>query len=144
MRKLLLLLIILFIFSNVNAATIQGNVYDFNLDPLKNTIIEIDTTPKQSVVAKDAFYSFEVNSGNYILTAVYTENNYIIYKIEEEIEITGEGTYNLDLILFPTIEEEVYEDLDLELIDFENGKTFNYWLVVIIALVIIFLIILFW
>ena len=144
MRKLLLLLIILFIFSNVNAATIQGNVYDFNLDPLKNTIIEIDTTPKQSVVAKDAFYSFEANPGNYILTAVYTENNYIIYKIEEEIEITGEGTYNLDLILFPTIEEEVYEDLDLELIDFENGKTFNYWLVVIIALVIIFLIILFW
>ena len=87
MKKLLLFITILLIISSVNAATIQGSVYDFNLDLLKNTIIEIDTIPKQSFVAKDASYSFEVSNGDYILTAIYAEENYILYKIEETIKI---------------------------------------------------------
>jgi len=144
MRKLLLFLLIFFILSNVNAATIQGNIYDFNLNLLENTIVEIDTTPKQSFVAKDAFYSFEVNNGDYILTAIYAENNYILYKIKEEIKITEDGTYNLDLILLPAIDDEFYEGEDLDLIEFENEKTNYTWTVLIILLIAIVLIIIFW
>lgn len=144
MKKLLLFITILLIISSVNAATIQGSVYDFNLDLLKNTIIEIDTIPKQSFVAKDASYSFEVSNGDYILTAIYAEENYILYKIEETIKITEDGTYNLDLILFPSIDEEFFEGEDIEIIDFENGETNYPWIILIIVLVIIFLIILFW
>ncbi|MBU1245966.1 MAG: hypothetical protein KKH88_00890 [Nanoarchaeota archaeon] len=143
MKKLLLLTIILFILSNVNATTIHGGIYDFNLDLLENTIIEIDTTPKQSIVAKDAYYSFEVPEGSYILSASYSEEGYILYEIDEEIQVVGDGDYVFDLILLPAIDDDFYQWVDFDVDNPYSGESFNYWWAIIIIIVVILLIILF-
>lgn len=144
MKKLLLLTIILFIFSNVSAATIHGEIYDFNLNLLEDTIVEIDTTPKQSVVAKDAYYSFEVPEGNYILSASFAENGYILYEIEENIEVIGQGDYVFDLILLPAVDDDFYQGIDFDVDNPYGEEGFDYWWIIIIVLAIIFLITLFW
>lgn len=139
MKKLLLLLVFLLIFSSVQAATIHGTVYDFNLDKLENVIVEINTVPKQSYVSKDATYHFDVNPGNYILAAAYLEDNYITYEIQEEIQIEDEGEYTLDLILMPSLDEEFYNGTEIELIDIydENGFDYNLLLIILAIILII-------
>jgi len=138
MKKTLILLIFLLFFSSVQAANIQGTVYDFNLDKLENVIIEIDTVPKQSYVSKDATYNLNVNPGNYILAAAYLEDNYILYEIQEEIQIKNDGDYTLDLILMPSLDGEFYEGTDINLIDIYEKNGFNYkWLLIILAIILL-------
>ena len=53
MRKIAIFLIVLILSTfSVVGATIQGSVYDMGLDLVKNTKIEINTAPKQMMIAK--------------------------------------------------------------------------------------------
>lgn len=90
----------------VSAVTIQGTVYDFDLSVRTDAVVEINTTPHQKIVAKDGSFSFDVPRGRYVLKASAKDG-----RVEENISAMSEGTYRLDLILFPSVDEELLEEM---------------------------------
>ena len=103
MKKLMLLLL-LFLVPLVSGATLHGEIYDLDFDIVNNVIVEIDSEPRQSVIASEGSYSFELNPGDYILLAKYYVGQELIASVEEEVEIIEDGDYVLDLILFPVFD----------------------------------------
>ena len=83
--------------SNVTA-TIHGATY---------TVININSNPPQSIVAKNGTYSFELGSGDYIITARYYRNGTVIYSKQATLKIEDEGNYVFDLLLYPVSENPV-------------------------------------
>ena len=100
-KKLFLLLFLLILAESVSAAIIHGSVYDISLDKVTDVRIEVDTTPKQLYVSKGGDYEFNVPIGTYTITASTLEAS-----ASEEISVQDEGSYVLDLILFPSFDEE--------------------------------------
>ena len=99
--------------SFVNAATIHGTIYDLSLKKVNNARIEINTSPKQFLVAQNGTYSFNVPNGFYTIKAQIAQKNTIIASVEENITIKQDGSYVLDLILFPDVEEGI-EDIGID------------------------------
>ncbi len=118
----------MFMVSTANAATIQGIVYDLSLTPVENSIVEVDSTPYQRLVAKDGSYSFNLPKGSYAIKAKADEDF-----AEENITITDEGIYNLDLFLFPALDEDLANDIDLET-DYEQAKRLPYSMAILVIL----------
>ena len=101
------LLMILLFSSFASAASIQGTVYDFELNKVSGTIVEINTTPIQKFVAKNGTYSFEVPAGRYLLEAIHVKSNEMT---QEEIVIASEGRYVIDLILLPDVDADLLDE----------------------------------
>ncbi|MHC1595390.1 MAG: peptidase associated/transthyretin-like domain-containing protein, partial [Candidatus Syntropharchaeales archaeon] len=124
MRVPLLLILIFTLITPLSHAdttcTIGGVAYDYlTLEPLPDTIIEINTTPPQTYVSKDGNYRLNVPEGSYHLTAKHYENNQLEYYTEENITVAGGGDYTLDLIMLPAIEDEfLFDEPDLS--DFDD------------------------
>ena len=120
-RIVCIFLLLVFLSGEALAATIHGTVYEWNsFKPLNNTVVEVNSTPEQYVVAKDANYSFNLTPGNYLITAFYLEGKNIVYAAKEEVVISDKGEYVHDLLLFPTYGEELlnqngFEGPDLNL-----------------------------
>ena len=76
------------------AATVKGTVFDSNLDPA-SAIISINTTPTQTMAAKNGSFSFQVPVGLFALTA--RAGN---YSISETVQVVHDGVFNIDLVLF--------------------------------------------
>jgi LPXTG-motif cell wall-anchored protein len=96
---------------NNNTATVHGEVYGWDtFEPLENAVVSVNSTPSQSMVAKYGTYSFELEPGNYSITAKYYQNNTTTYSATEPIMIKGGGTYVLDLLLLPVYSEVLMED----------------------------------
>lgn len=94
------------------AATVHGTIYswsDFER-PLRNAIVEVNSTPVQSKVATNGTYSFDLFPGNYTIKAKYYLNNVLELTNEEIISIEKEGDFTLDILLFPPTDSE-YEFL---------------------------------
>jgi uncharacterized membrane protein len=134
------------------AATIHGAVYEwYTFEPLENAIIEVNSTPPQSVVARYGIYSLNLVPGDYLITASYYQNNTITSYVEETISITDDGDYVMDLLLLPAYDEqllketessEIPEALDeetgiIEEEKEENGSRMSYY---IIAAILVFVI----
>ncbi|MFH1065410.1 MAG: hypothetical protein V1734_02800 [Nanoarchaeota archaeon] len=115
MRKKLLLLfaLLLFCINIAYAAELKGTIYNSQLELQKDSIIEINTEPRQSIVSKDGTYLFNVPSGEYTLFAKHMNGQEIDMSAEEEILVSSEGSYTLDLILFDTLEEAEIIDVDI-------------------------------
>ena len=95
--------------SNITA-TVQGRTYAWDtFEPLTDTVIDIDSTPPQSIVAKDGMYSFKLAPGDYSITARYYQNNTLVYSKETAFKVEDEGSYVLDLLLYPVSENTVAE-----------------------------------
>jgi uncharacterized membrane protein len=75
--------------ANNVTATVSGATYAFDntLKPLNDTLISINSTPPQTVVAKDGMYSFELVPGNYTINYSYYENGTLTYYKEETFAI---------------------------------------------------------
>src|SRR3989338_2473637 len=96
-RNILAIMVLTLIMVGIaTAATIQGTVYDLSLNKVSKSIVEVDSTPNQRLVTIEGKYSFNLPKGNYIITA--SANGEFA---KENISIADEGTYNLDLFLFP-------------------------------------------
>lgn len=108
------LIVAIFLVSIANASTIYGTVYDLSLKKVSNARIEINTQPKQVMIAQNGSYTFNVPNGQYIIKSQLMQKNTILASVEENITITQDGSYVLDLILFPDVEEGV-EDIGIEL-----------------------------
>ncbi|WP_440948835.1 helix-turn-helix transcriptional regulator [Methanosarcina sp. T3] len=97
-------------------ATVHGVAYARDtLEPLKDTVVGINSTPPQSMVAKDGMYSFELVPGDYTITARYYQNNTIVYSKEATFRIESEGNYVFDLLLYPVSEYPVTEPISAKI-----------------------------
>ena len=124
-KVLIFLIILLLLTSFVNAATIHGTIYDLSLKKLNNARVEINTSPKQFLIAQNGTYSFNVPNGAYTIKAQLIQKNTIIASVQENITIKQDGTYVLDLILFPDIEEGVEEieiDVNENIVETKKNK----------------------
>ena len=91
-----------------STATVHGGVYSSDtFEPLDNAVVDVNSTPTQSMVAKYGLYSFELMPGNYTITARYYQNGTLTYSAEETAKIKDNGTYVLDLLLLPVYSEEL-------------------------------------
>ena len=137
------ILIGIFLVNSASAATIYGNVYDLSLKKANNARVEINTVPKQFLVAQNGSYSFEVPNGFYRIKAQIMQKSAIVASVEENITVKQSGEYVLDLILFPDIEEGVENaDIDVNVGVIETGKKQNYiltGLVILSILAVIFI-----
>ena len=100
---ILFLLIVLISASAVNAATIYGTVYDLSLSKITNAEVEINSSPKQLMVAVNGTYSFEVPNGFYLIAAKQFQKKSIVSSAAENVTVKQEGSYVIDLILFPEL-----------------------------------------
>ncbi len=142
----LLLLVSIALVPYINAAEIYGTVYDMSLNPAIGSVIEVDSTPRQTNILKDGTYSFMLPVGEYTIKATYV-SSYNVYSAEENITIVDEGRYIVDLIVFPDLSEEselllLSEDITLDEIYEDETKAFP-WLYIILILVVIAVIFLF-
>jgi uncharacterized membrane protein len=88
-----------------NTATVHGSTYRWDtIEPLDSTVVDINSTPPQSMVAKRGEYSFELGPGVYNITARYYQNGALAYFTEETFEIKEGGNYVYDLLLQPASE----------------------------------------
>lgn len=114
---LILLFLCLFFLPLTEAAevaTVHGAVYDWEtFKLLENTIVEVNSTPPQSQVAKYGLYSFDLPMGIYILKASYYENGELVSYREETLNITDEGDYLLDMLLLPAYPDGNLNESDL-------------------------------
>jgi uncharacterized membrane protein len=95
------------------AAHISGTVYDYTLDPAKGAIVTVNSTPRQQAIAANSSYEFNLPPGRYVLSAKLFEDNRLVAESEEELHVSGEGDFTLDIILFPAMEDEaLYHDLE--------------------------------
>ncbi len=91
-----------------STATVHGTAYRWDtFEPLDNAVVEVNSTPSQSMVAKYGVYSFDLMPGDYNITANYYENSSIKYSANETIKVKDQGKYLLDLLLFPVYSEEL-------------------------------------
>ena len=104
---------ILLLISFASAATIHGTIYDLSLKKLNNAGVEINTYPKQFLIAQNGSYSFNVPNGFYTIKAQLMQKSAVLASVEENITIRQDGSYVLDLILFPDVEEGV-EDINVD------------------------------
>ena len=135
-KVLVYIFVVVFLVSFVSAATIYGTIYDLSLKKISNTRVEINTSPKQFYIAQNGTYSFNVPNGRYAIKAQLLQKNEAVASVQENITISQDGNYVLDLILFPDIEEGVEDpgiDVNGDLID-ETGSRDNLLLAVFIVL----------
>ncbi|MDQ1254421.1 MAG: hypothetical protein QG646_3662 [Euryarchaeota archaeon] len=89
-------------------ATVHGEVYSLDtFEPLDNAVVYVNSTPAQFMVAKYGMYSFDLEPGNYTISAKYYQNSTVIYSVEDSVSIKSKGKYVHDLILLPVYSEEL-------------------------------------
>ena len=104
MRLLVGIVILMLVFaSNMAAgALVKGDIYDADtLSLAENAIVRVNTVPEQMKVADNGSYSFEIPAGNYTITAAKYENKTPVLVERKNLSIVDNGTYVLDLLLFP-------------------------------------------
>ncbi|WP_340817776.1 winged helix-turn-helix transcriptional regulator [Methanolobus sp. WCC4] len=99
-------------------ATIHGAVYEWDsFEPLENVIVDVDSTPPQSMLAKYGLYSFDLVPGNYTILASYYRGNDLVAYAEEEVTITDDGDYVMDLILLPVYYDTSFNESEFAELD---------------------------
>ncbi len=129
----------LLLISFVTATTLYGTVYSFDLEKRTNAIVTVNTVPPQTKVAKDGTYSFDLPFGEYTITASYSENNELKESVSENIQIQEQGSFILDLILFPSFEEEeeLLQEAEEDIAEHEYFKETNYLQIIIVIILVI-------
>ena len=101
LRTIQYIIIIILLSITVQAATLQGSIYNTRFELEENVLVEIDTTPLQKFLSTDGLYSFILAPGTYILTA---RKGFL--ETKEEVKIVDQGTFVLDIFLLPNFSEE--------------------------------------
>ncbi len=125
----------------------RGTIYEWSdfEKPLKNAIVEVNSTPAQYVVSTSGIYSFNLSPGSYSIKARYYRNNILELTTREDIKIDRDGDFIHDLLLFPPTdsEDEYFGDINLtgEMeIKNENDPTAYILIVIILTLFLVALI----
>ncbi|RNI12913.1 winged helix-turn-helix transcriptional regulator [Methanohalophilus sp. RSK] len=134
-------------------ATVHGSLYNwYTLEPQEDVILEINTTPAQTVVANNGIYAFTLEPGSYLIEARGYENSTLTAYSEEEITIKKQGDYVIDILLYPVYEEDIEDLNDTELNNLtasveegtkiveetsDDQDNYSYFLILIIPLLIV-------
>jgi LPXTG-motif cell wall-anchored protein len=126
----------------VHAATIKGYTYDIVLDELTDVKVTIDTEPSQVFIAKDGHYIFEVPKGRYEIHAELMRSGEVVAETNESITVSADGSYNIDLILVPTLEseEELIGEIELMLDEIPAEPEENTYIYVISAIAVLLIV----
>jgi len=135
MKPIILILMLLLLPNLVFSATIYGTIYDLSLDKTNDVRVEINTEPKQFYISKNGSYVFNVPNGAYSIEAKQYIGDLLKASVSENITIRDDGSYVLDLILFPNLDEDELED-ELDIIEPFEERKINLMLVYIIILII--------
>ena len=113
--SLMAIIIAVSLINTASAATISGKIYNLYLERAEDIIVEVDTSPIQKIISKDGTYTFNVPVGNYSISAGLYLDNVLDSYASENISVTAEGDFNLDLILFPYLgeQEELFPEYDI-------------------------------
>lgn len=76
------------------AAVLRGTVYDSDFNALSKVLVEINSTPRQTMVAQHGEYAFNVPLGHYEINAFFENAS-----TSAEASVITEGDYRIDLIL---------------------------------------------
>ncbi len=112
-----LVLLLLLNVNCVSAATVHGDIYDMDFDLAVDAVVTVNSVPEQTYVAKDGSYLFILAPGDYVIDVMY-KSDYMKYSARQNVTIVTDGSYVLDMIMFPDMSEE--EDLLNEDIDFSD------------------------
>lgn len=129
------------------AAMIHGTIYDSNLEVLPDVLVEIDTKPRQQLIAKDGTYAFNVPVGNYSIKAQRKTDNVTVASDVDYIEVVQEGDYVLDMILFPDfseVEDILAQDIEVDLDVLEEPSRAGVYILIAALIIIAFFIYLKW
>jgi len=135
--KFSLMVFLTCIFSSfVLAATVHGNIYDLSLNKISGSELEVNTTPIQFHISKDGSYSFNIPNGFYEINVKYRKNGNFLSE-SKKVSINQDGNFTIDLILFPSFEEEdeLSKGPDLDIPETEE-KSFSSFLVLIFVFII--------
>ncbi|MBU0461293.1 MAG: hypothetical protein KJ574_01770, partial [Nanoarchaeota archaeon] len=142
-KSFLLILALVLLVPFTYATTLHGTIYDLELTPVENALVEIDTQPPQRYLAKDGSYSFEVPKGTFTIKVTYSTQD-LNDTYHEDVVVKEEGRYIFDIFLFPETseEEELLESAEMDLDVEEQGNETNLilWAGIIILILLIFLI----
>lgn len=119
-RMFVFISLVLLLLLNVNcvsAATVHGDIYDMDFDLAVDAVVTVNSVPEQTYVAKDGSYLFILAPGDYVIDVMY-KSDYMKYSARQNVTIVTDGSYVLDMIMFPDMSEE--EDLLNEDIDFSD------------------------
>ncbi|MFH1173519.1 MAG: hypothetical protein V1725_00105 [archaeon] len=123
----------------VHAASIQGNIYDYALEPARDVLVSINTTPQQSILAKSATYRFSLEPGSYTITATTNDNS---FSATEDIVIIKDGSYSRDIILFPVTDERIVDDeafTPAAFLQDQNNNLTTIIIILVISIIAIFI-----
>jgi uncharacterized membrane protein len=134
-RTLVSLLLLSILIPTALGATLHGSIYNTNLQLEEDVLIEITTTPHQQQLSKEGQYSFELDPGEYTLSARKG-----LISVTENIRIEREGSFVFDVFLLDdlTQEEELWQDLDENPIVDEEDTTTDWWRYVLTGAIILY------
>ncbi|NOZ81073.1 MAG: hypothetical protein GXP63_05350 [DPANN group archaeon] len=143
-RGLLVLGVLLLLFPLVRGATVGGAIYDLSLEPLKDVVVTINSTPKQTYVAKEGIYAFEVSEGSYLIEAHHpSDEGELVAK--EPVLVTEDRRFIIDLILFPVVDGDAgLDNVSLDSLIIRRSIPHFQWLLLIFAVLITFLLLIFY
>ena len=144
LKKVVVLFVFLLAIDLVSAANIYGTIYDLNLDKVGKSLITINTNPEQTFVTTNGSYSFYVPEGSYSIKANLIKNNLSVATASHNVQITSEGDFIVDLILFPNFEEELslIDETDEIAVDelFEESTNLGIYIIIFLILLIILMV----
>ena len=145
MKKVFFVLILFVFFlaslNSIYGAKVYGNVYGPGLELLKGSIVEINSTPKQVIVADNGDYSFNVDVGNYTLSARYYYKGNIFYT-KENISIVKDGEYAIDLLLFDVMDIDFgFNDTGINEVGGLVGETNKNLIFIVIGVVVVLVVV---
>lgn len=122
-----------------NMATVHGTIYDlWSFTRLENVEIVVysDSTLRLRTISLDGTYSLSLSPDNYTIKAKYYSGAVLVYDAEENIALQPGDNILLDLIMFPTFEEdELPENYDI--LPEEEAGAELLWLGVAAVLIIV-------
>ena len=137
-KVFILIAVMLVILPSTFAATLEGSVYNSNLDIEQDVLLEINTVPIQKFLSKDGQYSFKLLPGDYVLTA---RNGLVV--ASENVEIKQDGTFVFDIFLFPSLaeEDELWQDTEERFFTDEEkviNSSYSIWSYIIAGIIVVF------
>ena len=126
---------LLLVAPTVFSASIHGTIYDLSLNKASDVRVEVDTEPNQFYISKNGSYAFNVPVGTYEVKAEQYIGGLLKASVTENITVKDDGTYVLDLLLFPNVDQELEEDI--ELIEIPDKKSNFTGIVIFLVFVVI-------